>query len=165
MNKLTSADTYRSPSSRIPHSQLGHNNYDKNHLRIQAIKSITRDRILHQASSSEPDYSFQDWEYMFWLMDVLEPVSESVSSRPGSPGNAVEKTDTQERRGEAEQVKERQSGMDAWQDGNKVPDWLHGKNPLNVTESVTEWMLLALIEKLEIELADLRRKEGNTFKE
>jgi hypothetical protein len=41
-------------------------------------------------------------------------------------------------------------------------DWLHGKNPLNVSETLTEWVLLTLVEKLEAELLELRKDLGNT---
>ena len=40
-------------------------------------------------------------------------------------------------------------------------DWLHSKNPLNATETLTEWILWTLAEKLEEELLDLRKKMGN----
>jgi potassium channel subfamily K, other eukaryote len=42
-------------------------------------------------------------------------------------------------------------------------DWLHGENPLNSTEILTEWILLTLVEKLEGELLNLRRNMGNTL--
>jgi potassium channel subfamily K len=99
---------------------------------------------------------------MFWLMDILEPASDGLTSPPNA-GGETEKSDGQERGERRERIMERRTGMEKWQDGSKVPDWLHGKNPLNVTESLTEWMLLALMEKLETELADLRRREGNTL--
>jgi hypothetical protein len=43
----------------------------------------------------------------------------------------------------------------------RSPDWLHGKNPLNNSEELTEWMLFTMVEKLEMELADLRSQLGN----
>lgn len=98
---------------------------------------------------------------MFYLMDILESEDESnsrpTSSKPHKEGSA--NGGRQEKRNEGE----RRTAMEKWQDGSKIPDWLHGKNPLNVTESMTEWMLLALMEKLESQLADLRRREGNTM--
>jgi hypothetical protein len=48
-------------------------------------------------------------------------------------------------------------GLDEWQDGGQIVDWLDGKNPLNVSEMLTEWVLLTLVEKLEAELLELRR--------
>jgi hypothetical protein len=58
--------------------------------------------------------------------------------------------------------KEKKTGLEEWQDGSGKVDWLHGKNPLNVAETNTEWLLLTLVEKLEIELLELRRRLGNT---
>lgn len=100
---------------------------------------------------------------MFYLMDVLEPISDDETP---PPNNKEKKEGKKAKAGHEENsqiAKEtrRRSGMEEWQDGSRIPDWLHGKNPLNVSESLTEWMLLALMEKLEHELGELR-KEGNT---
>jgi len=54
------------------------------------------------------------------------------------------------------------TGLDQWTDGGQILDWLHGKNPLNVTETLTEWVLLTLVEKLEAELLELRKEMGST---
>lgn len=157
------SDTYK--SSKLPPTNLPHNMHDKNHLLIRAIKSIARDQIQHRESNSEPDYSFEDWEYMFYLMDILEPISDDETP----PSNNKEKKEEEgnsradyHENAQGEKKTNRRSGMEEWQDGSQIPDWLHGKNPLNVSESLTEWMLFALMEKLESELAQLRRKEGNT---
>ena len=56
----------------------------------------------------------------------------------------------------------RLTGLEEWTEGGQVLDWLHGKNPLNVSEMVTEWVLLTLVEKLEAELFELRKELGTT---
>ncbi|CZR64103.1 uncharacterized protein PAC_14000 [Phialocephala subalpina] len=156
--------TYK--SSKFPPTNLPHNTHDKNHLLIRAIKLIARDHIKHQASNSQPDYSFDDWEYVFYLMDVLEPSSDdgpSPAKEKSKNGEGEKKrVGHKENTPREKETKKRRTGMEEWQDGSQIPDWLHGKNPLNVSESSTEWMLLALMEKLESELAELRRKDGNT---
>jgi hypothetical protein len=54
------------------------------------------------------------------------------------------------------------NGLEEWTEGGQILDWLHGKNPLNVSETLTEWVLLTLVEKLEAELLELRKELGNT---
>ena len=85
-------------------------------------------------------------------MDVLG----NDDPRPDSNDTAVEASEKAARRTE----------LQHWKGGEKTqgrgPDWLHGKNPLNVSETLTEWMLLTLVEKLEVELGDLRKQLGNT---
>lgn len=101
-------------------------------------------------------------------MDVLEPPSppfsnEENSSNPPTnikPANGT--TNDEEEGSRKREERKKRTALEEWQDGNQIPDWLHGKNPLNASESLTEWMLLALMEKLEMELAELRRKNGNT---
>lgn len=39
-------------------------------------------------------------------------------------------------------------------------DWHHGKNLLNVSDTLIEWLLLTLFNKLEAELLELRTKMG-----
>ncbi|KUJ14162.1 voltage-gated potassium channel [Mollisia scopiformis] len=157
MKKMTS-HIFKSPLSKDALGRVTHNNHDKNHLRMRAIKSITRDHLQHQTSNSQPDYSFEDWEYMFYLMDILEPLSDDEPEAT----SVKEKNERPMYGQKGERSKERKTGMEEWQDGAQIPDWLHGMNPLNVPEPVTEWMLEALMEKLESELAELRRREGNT---
>jgi potassium channel subfamily K, other eukaryote len=101
-----------------------HNNHDKNHLLVQALKQVIVDHIKHQQSTQKPEYSFEEWEYIFYLLGA----------------------------GDVDESKERK----------RMLDWLHSRNPLNATEKLTEWLLLTLVEKLEEELLDLRRKLGNT---
>jgi potassium channel subfamily K, other eukaryote len=96
---------------------------------MQALKKVLVDHIKHQQTNERPDYIFEEWEYIIYLLGALEPSS-----------------------GE-----DKESG-----DGKRMIDWLHSKNPLNATEKLTEWLLLTLVEKLEWELLDLRRKMGNT---
>jgi len=126
---------------------LPHNSHDKNHLLVQAIKKITLDQIRNQQNNKKPDYSFEDWEYIFYLMGVLEPSGEE------NPASTEE---------DHELGGSKRSGLDQWQDGGQMVDWLHGKNPLNVSETLTEWMLLSLVDKLEEELLELRKQNGNT---
>lgn len=44
-------------------------------------------------------------------------------------------------------------------------DWLHAKNSLNMFGTATEWILMALVVKLEAELAVMRRRMGNKSRE
>jgi len=157
---------------------LEHNNHDKNHLIVQAIKFIARDHIQNQANNTQAMYSFEVWEYIFYLMGFLDheesgshPATASamhaeeiedvdlngVDVERGRPGDMIN------RRGG---LRERSTGMEQWvgdgQGEGEVLNWLHGKNPLNVSETLTEWMLLTLVERLESELKQLRREMGNT---
>jgi potassium channel subfamily K len=50
--------------------------------------------------------------------------------------------------------------MDQWKTQKGMADWLHGKNPLNATETLTEWLLVTLVDKLEAELRELRWRMG-----
>lgn len=59
-------------------SSLQHNNHDKNHLIVQAIKSIARDHLRNAESKKPADYSFEDWEYIFFLMGVLDDEDANV---------------------------------------------------------------------------------------
>ncbi len=130
-----------------------HNSHDKNHLIVKAIKTLTSDHIQNQQTKSRPEYSFEDWEYIFYLLGVLDPTNGTDPiPHPEDIGG----------------IETRRSGFGEWQDGSnggQVLDWLHGKNPLNVSDTLTEWMLLTLVEKLEAELAELRRNHGNTHLE
>jgi potassium channel subfamily K len=54
----------------------------------------------------------------------------------------------------------RMSSMDQWKNPKGMTDWLNGKNPLNATETLTEWLLVTLVDKLEDELRELRIKVG-----
>ena len=99
------------------------------------IKIVVRDHL----KKKRPDYSFEDWEVIFYLMGALE-------SRP-----SVETKSTTE---------DDRCSLD-WKDEKGMMDWLHGRNPLNATETLTEWLLLTLVEKLELELLELRRKMGS----
>jgi potassium channel subfamily K len=82
------------------------------------------DHILHKQGNESPEYSFEEWEYIFYLLGA----GDNEESRAGK----------------------------------RMMDWLHCKNPLNTTKKLTEWLLLTLVEKLEEELLELRRKMGNT---
>ena len=113
----------------MSNGQRNHNSHDKNYLLVQALKKVIVDHIKHWQSNEMPDYSFEEWEYIFYLLGALKPSS-----------------------GE-----DKESG-----DRKRMIDWLHSKNPFNATEKLTEWLLLTLVEQLEGELLDLRRKMGNT---
>lgn len=125
--------------------QQSNNTHDKNHLLVQAIKAVAIDHIKSQQSNSRPHYSFEEWEYIFYLMGVLEPSYEEQK---------VVEVD--------QQLKPARSGLEEWTDGGQILDWLHGKNPLNCSDTLTEWVLLTLVEKLETELFELRKQLGNT---
>jgi potassium channel subfamily K len=112
---------------------------------------VAIDHIKNQANNTQKEYTFEDWEYIFYLMGVLEPLSDAQSVNNADVGN-----------GEKGAPKLQRTGLDEWTDGGQILDWLHGKNPLNVSESLTEWVLLTLVEKLEAELLELRKELGNT---
>jgi len=132
--------------SRIPIDQLPNNIHDKNYLLVQAIKAVAMDHIKDQENNISPNYTFEDWEYIFYLIGVLKPTSEdqNAATREKRPPGLA------------------RTSLDEWQDGGHILDWLHGKNPLNVSETLTEWVLLTLVEKLEAELLELREKMRNT---
>ncbi|KAE9370718.1 voltage-gated potassium channel [Stipitochalara longipes BDJ] len=136
----------------VPIEQLPNNIHDKNHLLVQAIKRVAIDHIKNQENNRQKDYTFDDWEYIFYLMGVLEPSSDERNVNNAEDGNAEEKGSPKLQR----------TGLGEWTDGGQILDWLHGKNPLNVTETLTEWVLLTLVEKLEAELLELRKELGNT---
>jgi len=85
-------------------------------------------------------------------MGVLEPSPEEHNANDRENGHEREKNTPRLRR----------TGLEEWTEGGQILDWLHGKNPLNVSESLTEWVLLTLVEKLEAELLELRKELGNT---
>ena len=45
---------------------------DRNHLLVKVIKSVVQDHLKHQHDGHRPDYSFDDWEYIFGLMGTLD---------------------------------------------------------------------------------------------
>ncbi|KAF4627508.1 hypothetical protein G7Y89_g10646 [Cudoniella acicularis] len=125
--------------SHIRIEELPHNIHDRNYLLIQAIKNVIQEHIKTKATDAKVEYNFEDWEYIFYLMGVFE----SNTSNSEEKGNI--------------------NGGGASGDYNeKMIDWLHGKNPLNVSETLTEWMLLELVNKLEKELDSVRKDLGNT---
>ncbi len=85
-------------------------------------------------------------------MGVLEPSSADSNANNGGQG---------EDGGRSSPTLQR-SGLEEWTQGGQILDWLHGKNPLNISETLTEWVLLSLVEKLEAELLELRKELGNT---
>ena len=143
---------------------LHHNTHDRNHLLIQAVKKVAADHIRSEQKGERPDYSFEDWEYIFYLMGVLEP-DPAFQSESKRSGNSAEHLNRAKSSDSMLQIRTRSSTLGGWTDGNGALDWLHGQNPLNVTDTLTEWMLLTLVEKLELELLDMRKKMGNTLDE
>lgn len=132
--------------SRIPIDQFPSNIHDKNCLLVKAIKAVAIDHIKNQENNIRPGYSFEDWEYIFYLMGVLRPTadeSNAVAGEKRPPGLT-------------------RTGLDRWAEGGQILDWLHGKNPLNVSETLTEWVLLTLVDTLEAELLELRKEQGNS---
>lgn len=113
---------------------------------MKLLKRVILYHVEHQQDNERPNYSFEDWEYIFYLLGALDPLSgeeKSSSAVDGAQFQAMESSLEQRR------VRKR------------MVDWLHWRNPLNATEKLTEWILLTLVEKLEWELFDLRRKIGN----
>lgn len=106
------------------------------------------DHIHHRQSKERPDYSFEEWEYILYLLGALEPLA-GEGKRSTTTDNAQSRTNN--------------SNIEETGVGKRMVDWLHGKNPLNSTEILTEWILLTLVEKLEGELLNLRRDMGNTL--
>ena len=104
--------------------------------------SLSLEHIGNQRDGRRPDYSFEDWEYIFYLMGALES--------PFDQRATTTESDLESKRKE----------LDDSQDEGPILDWLHGKNPLNVSDTLTEWLLLTLVEKLETELSELRRQMG-----
>jgi potassium channel subfamily K len=143
---------------------LHHNTHDRNHLLIQAVKKVAADHIKSEQKGERPDYSFEDWEYIFYLMGVLEP-DPAFQSELKRSDNSAEHLNRAKSSGSMLRIRTRSSTLGGWTDGNGALDWLHGQNPLNVTDTLTEWMLLTLVEKLELELLDMRKKMGNTHVE
>jgi len=78
------------------------------------IKHVLQDHV----GDGEPDYSHEDWEFIFRLI-----------------GKEID--------------------LGEWNG-----DWLHPENPLVVSKTTTEWILVKLIEKLEAELLELRKNLG-----
>ncbi|KIX92516.1 uncharacterized protein Z520_11836 [Fonsecaea multimorphosa CBS 102226] len=121
------------------------NAHDRNHLLAKVLKDIIIDHLRHQHDGQKPEYTFEDWEYIIDLMGPLEPL-EAADQRTGdltSPTRTKDRT------------------TEDFRDGDGFVDWLHPNNPMNVTEYLTEWMLITLIEKLEQELLDIRVNSGN----
>lgn len=149
---------HRLSNDHDPSSPLMYNTHDKNHLIVQAIKSIAKDHIQNQVNGTQSTYSFEDWEYIFYLMGILDPSEEERANRLARLNEARQSGSENE----GERIPERPTRIETWQGDGEILDWLHGKNPLNVSETLTEWMLLTLVERLEGELAELRRNMGNT---
>jgi hypothetical protein len=82
-------------------------------------------------------------------MGVLDPTSDDDEASPPPDGSGIPRPPTGR-------------SFEEWRDGKGSLDWLHRKNPLNNSGTLTEWMLFTMVEKLEMELADLRRQLGNT---
>jgi potassium channel subfamily K, other eukaryote len=144
----------------VPIEQLPHNTHDKNHLLVQAIKRVAIDHIKNQQNGKEQEYTFEDWEYIFYLMGVLEP-SAPDDRKNGGEGEDANEGDNSNG-GEKSPPRLDSTGLEQWTQGGQILDWLHGKNPLNISETLTEWVLLTLVDKLEAELLELRMQLGNT---
>ncbi|KIW29850.1 uncharacterized protein PV07_05637 [Cladophialophora immunda] len=122
------------------------NVHDRNHLLAKVLKQIIVDHLRDQHDGQKPEYTFEDWEYIIDLMGPLEPLEgEDQSNGDGSTTPTRTKSRTTE----------------DFRDGDGLIDWLHPKNPMNVTEYLTEWMLITLVEKLEQELLEIRVNSGN----
>ncbi|KIW90593.1 uncharacterized protein Z519_08376 [Cladophialophora bantiana CBS 173.52] len=121
------------------------NAHDRNHLLAKVLKKVIVDHLRHQHDGQKPEYTFEDWEYIIDLMGPLEPLE--GEDQPNGDSTAPTRT--------------RSRTTDDFRDGDGFIDWLHPSNPMNVTDYLTEWMLITLIEKLEQELLDIRVSSGN----
>ena len=128
--------------------EVPQNPHDRNHLLVKVIKSVVHDHLKHQHDGQKPDYSFDDWEYIFSLMGTLDSLvveEETSATNIGVP------------------IPENRQNIEEFGDKNGMIDWLHQENPLNITETLTEWILLTLVEKLEQELLEVRKSVGVHF--
>lgn len=116
---------------------------------VQAIKSIAHDHLKNKATGITPSYTFEDWECFFYLLGII-----NVSNTQNALATSIS----------AHNSGTTQTGIQAWRSGEETLDldWLHVKNPLNLNETLTEWIIMTLVEKLASELGDLRRRMGNT---
>ena len=48
------------------------NPYDRNYLLVKVIKSVVHDHLKHLYDGQKPDYSFDNWEFIFSLMGTLD---------------------------------------------------------------------------------------------
>lgn len=128
---------------------LPHNVYDKTHLLAETVKQVVQDHLSHQLSGERPHYPFEYWERILYLTGALEPTSvqDQQDDKDGQSIHSIRRTSTQ-------------SSMDEWNNPQGMIDWLHRENPLNATETLTEWLLVNLVDRLEAELVELRIKVG-----
>jgi hypothetical protein len=114
--------------------------HEKNHVIAKTLRAVVYSHLVND----NPEFDFEDWEYLFYLMDASDhPLEEEKRSQSStSPRRWIHRR------------------LEEWKDERGRLDWLHPKNPLNTSDPFTEWMLLVLVEKLELELLDLRSKYG-----
>jgi potassium channel subfamily K, other eukaryote len=117
-------------------------------LLVKVIKRVIHDHLEDQHMGRQSDYSFEDWEDIFDLIGALGPVQGEEGSSATAEGSLHPSLT--------------HTSLESWKDGKEVMDWLHWRNPLNITETLTEWILLTLVDKLELELSELRQKMGQT---
>jgi len=114
-------------------------------LLSQTLKAVMHNHLV----GGSPEYDFEDWEYFLYLMDESDhPLEEEKRTQSRSS--------LSQRRSWFRRLEE-------WKDERGVLDWLHPRNPLNMSDPVTQWMLLTLAEKLELELLELKMKYGETM--
>ncbi|KAE9965940.1 hypothetical protein BLS_007296 [Venturia inaequalis] len=128
---------------------LPHNVHDKTHLLVETIKQVVQDHLNYQYSGKRPQYAFEYWEKVLYLMGALEPTT-ARNRRDNEDGGCIGSISSSSSN----------NSMDQWKNPRGMADWLHGKNPLNATETLTEWLLVTMVDKLEAELLDLRMKVG-----
>jgi hypothetical protein len=105
---------------------------------VQTVRAIVHSHLVND----NPELDFEDWEYLFYLMGASDhPLEEEKRAQSASS-----------QRHRVHRL------LEEWKDEQGRLDWLHPKNPLNTSDPVTEWMLLMLVEKLELELLDLRNE-------
>ena len=99
--------------------------------------------VAHTHANSDPSkYSFDDWEFIFYLLGERDepPLLGKAESNWTRNDDNVAST----------------SRIDSWKGENGLLDWLDENSPFNVAESVREWILLMLVEVLERECCKLR---------
>jgi len=119
---------------------LPHNPHDRNHLLARALRSVAHSHF----HKDKPDYDFEDWEFVLYLIGERDhPFAADYAG--SNTTNTIRKSPVS-------------SKVTAWKGEDGLFDWFDENSPLNVSETVTEWMLLVLVEVLEDELRRLRQQ-------
>jgi potassium channel subfamily K len=95
----------------FPIELLNGNTHDKNHLLVKAIKRVAIDHIKNQQNKSKPEYTFEDWEYIFYLMGVLDPCSEEPNIVNRDNDDGVD-----------DPPRLQSTGLEEWTEGGQILD-------------------------------------------